>query len=41
MSALRFDRREFAVSIEELPDDAPLMEAMERLAEQDGEKNND
>jgi hypothetical protein len=32
---------QFAVGIEELPDDDPLTRAMERLAEQDGEKNDD
>jgi hypothetical protein len=32
---------QFAVGIEELPDDDPLIQAMERLAEQDGEKNDD
>ena len=32
---------QFAVGIEELPDDDPLIEAMKRRAEQDGEKNDD
>ena len=32
---------QFAVGIEELPDDDPLIQAMARLAEQDGEKNDD
>jgi hypothetical protein len=32
---------QFAVGIEELRDDDPLVQAMERLAEQDGEKNDD
>jgi rRNA maturation endonuclease Nob1 len=32
---------QFAVRIEELPDDDPLIQAMELLAEQDGEKNHD
>jgi hypothetical protein len=31
---------QFALGIEELPDDDPLIEAMERLAEEDG-KNGD
>jgi hypothetical protein len=30
-----------AIGIEELPDDDPLIQAMERLAQQDGEKNDD
>jgi hypothetical protein len=32
---------QFAVGIEELPDDDPFIQAMKRLAEQDGEKNDD
>ena len=32
---------QFAVGIEELPDDDPLIQAMKRLAEQEGEKNDD
>jgi hypothetical protein len=32
---------QFAIGIEELPDDDPFIQAMERLAEQDGEKNDD
>jgi rRNA maturation endonuclease Nob1 len=32
---------QFAIGIEELPDDDPLIQAMERLAEQGGEKNDD
>ena len=32
---------QFALSIEELPDDDPLIEAMKRLAEEDDEKSED
>jgi hypothetical protein len=32
---------QFELGIEELSDDDPLIQAMERLAEQDGEKNDD
>jgi hypothetical protein len=32
---------QFAIGIEELLDDDPLIQAMERLAQQDGEKNDD
>jgi hypothetical protein len=32
---------QFAIGIEELPDDDPLIEAMKRRAEQDGEKDDD
>jgi hypothetical protein len=32
---------QFAIGIEEVPDDDPLIQAMERLTEQDGEKNDD
>jgi len=32
---------QFAIGIEELPDDDPLVEAMKRRAEEDGEKKND
>jgi hypothetical protein len=32
---------QFAIGIEQLPDDAPPIQAMKRLAEQDGEKNDD
>ncbi len=32
---------QFALSIEELPDDDPLIEAMERLAKEDDGKNED
>jgi hypothetical protein len=32
---------QFAIGIEELSDGDPLIQAMERLAEQDGEKNDD
>jgi hypothetical protein len=32
---------QFAIGIEELPDDDPLIGAMKRRAEQDGENNDD
>ena len=32
---------QFAIGIEELPDDHPLIEAMKQRAEDDGEKNGD
>jgi hypothetical protein len=37
---LRFGRRGFALGIEELPDDDPLIEAMKRLTEEDGKNDN-
>ena len=35
------DEVQFALSIEELQDDDPLIEAMKRRAKEDGEKNGD
>lgn len=32
---------QFAIGIEELPDDDPLIEAMKQRAKEDGEKNGD